>query len=69
MRGLIRDDRGAWITCYALHIGRCTTYVVGLWGIVKGLKVARSRVYEAHWWNLTPPLLFHFSDWIFRWLP
>lgn len=39
-RGLLRDDSGSWIVGFVINLGRCTSYIAEMWGILQGLEVA-----------------------------
>ncbi|KAG8496150.1 hypothetical protein CXB51_009411 [Gossypium anomalum] len=44
-RGVIYDGKGQWILGYNRHLGKCTTAVAELWGILDGLLLLQKQGY------------------------
>jgi ribonuclease HI len=40
--GIIRDSNGRWCGGFAKHVGSCSAFMAELWGVLEGLKYARS---------------------------
>jgi len=37
-RGVLRGTDGEWLNEFARSVGLCKAYIVGLWGVLEGLK-------------------------------
>ncbi|KAK2403852.1 Polynucleotidyl transferase, ribonuclease H superfamily protein [Trifolium repens] len=40
--GIFRDSNGRWCGGFAKHVGSCSAFMAELWGVLEGLKYARS---------------------------
>lgn len=40
-KGVIRDDKGAWIRGFEKSMGYCDAFMAELWGVVEGLNLTK----------------------------
>lgn len=40
--GVIRDERGVWISGFSKNLGSCNVILAEIWGMYEGLKITKS---------------------------